>query len=281
MLPALLLQLIAAQAGEPLVLEWNAPPACPPAESVKGRLGKLSGTAAATITQQPAGWHIEVRVSERTRELTTRSCEEAGDAAVLIIQLGLAAPAEPIPAPAPEVLPPPPPDPVSALHAQLIGGAELVWLPTPSLRFGASFSLYRASFALTVDLTTGLPSRFAGGPTAKAFVTVQLPIHAQLGGCWIFQPTDSVQAGPCLHAAAGWLLARGENVSSPGVTSVALWSAGPGGRLWLQLGSWVELLAAAVARFGPRPSVSFEGTAPIVEAAAVSVELSAGIGVHF
>lgn len=280
----LMLRLGAAPTADLLSFEWNAPPACPPVESLRARLSHLSGRAVATATEQPLGWKLEVRVNESVRELTTGTCEEAADAAVLIIQLGLSpSPAAPVPPPAP-----PPPAviaPVSeqspwAIHASLIGGAGFAAWPQPMPRFGASGSLQHRQLAATLEVTTALPARFSGGPTAASAATVQVLIAVQLGGCWLFG-SGAATFGPCLDAEVGWLQARGENVSSPRLASIAIWSVGPGARATLALTSWLELLASVAVRFGPRPSIFFEGSPPVVQAGPVSVDLLAGIGVRF
>ncbi len=154
-----ILRLVAAQSGSLLTFEWVAPPACPPTESLRARLGDLSGRAVATVTEQPSGWKLELRVNESVRELTTRTCEEAADAAVLIIQLGLTrrdgVDATPAPASAPVVVAAPE-EPFWTMRASLIGGAGLVTWPQALARLGAAASLHHGRYAATLDVTTEL-----------------------------------------------------------------------------------------------------------------------------
>lgn len=271
MLGAWLLLQLAAADGEGLRLEWSAPPGCPQAEQVRARLAGHAGRAAVTVTGAEAQWKLVVRIEDSVRELTTRSCDEAADAAVLIIQLALAPPARAA-APAPP--------PAWVVRAGLVGGATLGWVPKALAQLGVSASVSLASLALTLDVRTALPVRFAGGPVDGAAVTLHQALDAQVGVCWLFD-AGPARVGPCAHGALGVLLVRGENVSAPRSTSLALLAGGPGVRATVRLVSWLELLAAAVWRFGTRPSVSFEGGPPVVEAGPASLDLFGGLSARF
>jgi len=271
MLGALLLLQLAAADGDGLRLEWSAPSGCPPAEQVRARLAGHSGHAAVTVTGAETEWKLVVRVNDSVRELTTHTCDEAADAAVLIIQLALA-PGAPAAAPAPP--------PRWVVRAGLVGGAALGWVPKALAQLGVSASLSRGSLALALDARTALPVRFAGGPVDGASVTLQQALDVQVGVCWLFE-VGPARVGPCAHGAVGWLLARGENVAAPRTTSVALFAGGPGVRATVRLVSWLEVLAAAVWRFGTRPSVFFEGGPPVVQAGPVSLELFGGLSARF
>lgn len=273
---ALLALVVAGQAGA-LHFEWTAPPSCPTAAALRARLGNVAGVASATVREEAGGWVLEVRARDSTRTLVAKTCEEAADAAVLIIQLALT--------PSPRALPEPPlvsPVPVEAaptwsLHAAVAGGASLAWFPSPLVRLGVTLSARRGPLAFGVDLTTALEQRYAGGPTAEAAVAVRAVFDGQLHGCWYFD-AERFSAGPCVQAALSSLEVRGLNVSSPRASSTLLWSAGPGARASFRLTGWLEVLAATALRFGPRPSVFFEGAAPVLEAGPVAVDLWAGVG---
>ena len=288
---ALSLKLWIAQAGPPpsLSLQWIAPSACPPLESVESRIGKRVGTATAEVTELGSGYHLVVTVNEHVRVVDTRTCEEAADAAVLIIQLGLGAPAVPEPPPstpppgqkaAPAPSPPPPIASPRQLEAGLLGGASLAWFPQPIARVGATFALRRDPWLFALDLTSGLPVTFKGGPTSTSSATFSVPVEGQLEGCWQAHAGPAT-FGPCLAIALGWMRGRGNNVSGPKTSSVVGVFGGLGGRAHLALTDWLDLWFEAFARTGSRPSLFFEGSLPLIEANWLSVDLSAGFGVRF
>ncbi|MER2563798.1 MAG: hypothetical protein ABTQ32_23915 [Myxococcaceae bacterium] len=271
-----------------LEFEWSAPATCPTAEVVRARLGEVTGKASATVTERAAGWVLQVRANESVRELTSRTCEDAADAAVLIIQLALKSSRE---APAPTVEPQPPPGdpplpevvlpPVEParwrVHVALSGGALVGWLPKVVGRLGVSVALERSSLVLFLTVHTGFPQRYDGGPTPTAALNIHQLVDAQAGGCWAFT-AGRLRVGPCLDGGAGLVLIEGLNVSAPKSSVVVVPHGGPGVRATFAVTEWLELLASAWGRASARPSISFQGSSPVVEASWVSAEFLVGAG---
>lgn len=268
-----------------LEFEWSAPATCPTAEVVRARLGAVTGKASATVTERAAGWVLQVRANESVRELTSRTCEDAADAAVLIIQLALKSSRE-----APVVVEPPPPvDPTPevvlpaveparwSVHVALSGGALVGWLPKVVGRLGVSAALERSSLVVFLTVHTAFPQRYEGGPTPTAALNVHQLVDAQAGVCWAFT-AGRLRVGPCLDGGAGLVLIEGLNVSAPKSSVVVVPHGGPGVRATFALTEWLELLATAWGRASARPSISFEGSSPVVEASWVSAEFSVGAG---
>lgn len=263
-----------------LEFEWSAPATCPTAEVVRARLGAVTGKASATVTERAAGWVLQVRANESVRELTSRTCEDAADAAVLIIQLALKSSREaPVvaPQPLPEVVLPAVDPPRWSVHVALSGGALVGWLPKVVGRLGVSAALERSSFVVFLTVHTTFPQRYEGGPTPTAALNVHQLVDAQAGVCWAFT-AGRLRVGPCLDGGAGLVLIEGLNVSAPKSSVVVVPHGGPGVRATFALTEWLELLASAWGRASARPSVSFQGSSPVVEASWVSAEFSVGAG---
>jgi hypothetical protein len=264
-------------------LSWNAPSGCPAATELEKELetAGLDGAASATVTESAGGFLLELEVNGARRSLTTPTCAEAAHAAVFFVRVGLEHERPAVEAPAPPP-PPPPPAPAWSIGVSAIAAAGLVALPRPLARFGVSVRLQRGAWAGTLEATSSLAQRFAGGPTATSGATLREPLDAQLGACRFFDLAGGwLTAAPCLHLAVTWFSATGDNVSDPRSTSAALWSAGPGARVYLTRLQWLEVFVAGAVRFGSRPSVSFQGTEPFVEGSPVSLEVGAGAGVRF
>ncbi|MBL8953100.1 MAG: hypothetical protein JNK82_20150 [Myxococcaceae bacterium] len=282
------LSVVAALAGaEPsLSFTWEAPVECPPAESVRGRLGGgLTGVVRAKVEQRPQAFELFIDVDGSTRSLTTGTCEQAADAAVLIVRLALAGAAEPAPAaaaPPPAVTAPLEPQPVPLpvdLHVAALAVTEVLGLPRASFGFGGSAAARVGPVAFVLDVWSSLPQRYSGGPTADAQVELHAPFALRAGPCAWFG-TGRLQGGPCVMGGAAWVTARGLNVTDPKVSTTVLGAAWPGARLLLRVASLVELQAVAAVRVGAAPTVRF-GTAPAVVQggwADLSLAVAAGVG---
>lgn len=274
---------VALITGATLEFEWNAPATCPTTEVVRARLGAVSGKASATVTERASGWLLQVRANDSVRELTSRTCEDAADAAVLIIQLALtpsrqSAVVDPELPPAAVVAEPASTDPPTwRLHLALSGGGLLGWLPKLVGRLGVTGALERTSLVVLLSVHTGFPQRYDGGPTPTAAVNVHQVVDAQAGVCWAFT-AGRLRAGPCLGAGAGLLLVQGLNVDMPRSSVVLVPHGGPGVRATFTITDWLEVLAMAWGRASARPSVSFEGSQPVVEASWASAEVMLGLG---
>jgi hypothetical protein len=278
-----LVVVIALLGQAPLEFVWNAPASCPSSDIVRARLGALAGTASATITERSSGWELEVRVNETVRALVSKSCEEAADAAVLIIQLALGE--QPSVVVEPPVLEQPVTSPtVEApawrFHAALHVGGALGWLPQPLGHLGASFSAERRALVLLVRAQTSLPQRYTASMPADAAVDLHLLVEGQLGACWAFS-VGRVRLGPCAVIGLGALSVAGRNVIAPRTSTIAVFNGGPGVRATVPLGSWFELSGGLFGRATARPQVSFEGFPTVVEGFWAGAEAFVGAGGTF
>jgi hypothetical protein len=271
--------LLVAQTGQSgLTFRWAAPPSCPPESSVRSRLGDLVGSTSVTITAEGGQWQLEVVAADSVRRLATSTCEEAADAAVLIIQLALNGPTTTPPPPPPDARAPlTPPELRWAAHARALGGVTVGWLPLAMPRAGAALELQRGPVVVGLEGTFSTPQRIAGGPTATAAVDVQVPLHLQLDGCWRFA-LDRFGLGPCVVGALSLFSAEGLNVSNAKKSTVVVWSGGAGLRASFQLTSWLELVGTGAVRLGSRPSIYFEGFPAFAQAGAISGDLLLGLG---
>lgn len=278
------LAVFALVSGASLDLEWSAPASCPSVEVVRARLGALSGTARATVTERTSGWMLQVRANESVRELTTRSCEEAADAAVLIIQLALSTTSPDAGAPPQEPSPSVVSEPVAAepiapwsFHAAVHVGGLGGWLPQVLGHLGATFTAERGGLVMLVQAQTSLPQRYAAGGDSPAAVAMHLFVDVQAGACWAFA-VGPLRTGPCGVVGIGGLSVAGSNVASPKTSTVLVPHGGAGLRASLPLGSWFELSAGLFGRASARPQVSFQGSSPVVEAGWASLEGFFGAG---
>jgi hypothetical protein len=279
---ASLLVVVALLGQRPLEFVWSAPASCPSSDIVRARLGALTGTASATVTERTSGWELEVRVNDTVRSLVSKSCEEAADAAVLIIQLALGA--APV-AVAPPVLEQPITAPSEAprawrFHAALHVGGALGWLPQPLGHLGVSFSAERGALVFLARAQTSLPQRYPTMVPAGAAVDLHLLVEGQLGACWAFS-IARVRLGPCAVIGLGALSVAGRNVIEPKTSTIALLHGGPGLRATVPLGSWFELSAGLFGRATARPQVAFEGFPAVVEGFWAGAEAFVGAGGAF
>lgn len=164
MLLVAFLRATAAEAAEPVAIDWKAPPECPTREQVRSDVLRLAGEtettesrARTTVLRESNGrWRVNIQfvgAVEGTRTLTAQSCDSAARAAALVIALAVNPEAasrisqqllETEPAP-PEVTPPPPapveptppkppprasvpPAPVVLLRADIPGPREARWV---------------------------------------------------------------------------------------------------------------------------------------------------------
>jgi hypothetical protein len=279
---ASLLAVVALLGQAPLEFVWNAPASCPTSEIVRARLGALSGSASATITERTSGWDLEVRVNDTMRSLVSKSCEEATEAAVLIIQLALGAPLPAVERPVLEqpVTAPTEAPPAWRFHAALHVGGALGWLPQPLGHLGASFSAERRALVFLVRAQTSLPQRYTTNLPAGAAVDLHLLVEGQLGACWAFS-IGRVRLGPCAVIGLGALSVAGRNVKDPKTSTIAVLHGGPGLRATVPLGSWFELSAGLFGRATARPQVAFEGFPTVVEGFWAAAEAFVGAGGAF
>jgi hypothetical protein len=270
MAPALLWPLL----GHAVVLTWSAPTECPDVAWLQQQLPEtLAGDATGSVEVLDSGYLLKLRINGAERTLHTATCDEAGRAAVFFIRGGLEKHEE-VPAARVEA------GPRWGFDIGAQATLGLAGLPQPAIRFGASLRAQRGPWGAVLDVGSSLSARYEGGPNAASSATVREPLDAQLGACRFFE-VGRVELGPCVHGSVTWFMASGENVTAPKQTSVALWAAGPGLRAYLKAVDWLDVSAGAVARFGSRPSVFFDGSAPILQGSVFSLELSLAAGVRF
>lgn len=277
---AVLLTVVMFSAPGSLELEWNVPAGCPDVEVARARIGPLSGRASATITEHASEWQLVVQVANTDRRLTTKRCEEAVDAAVLIIKLAL----EPS-AVAPdvtEITPVPPPPVIAApptpLTFQLGAVASVIlgWLPKPLVRFGAAFTMRGERLLLLAQLHTALPQRYpVEGSTGEAVVHAVADLDAGL--CWAFL-LGQVRLAPCGRGGVALVSVAGEQLAVPRQALVLAPHGGPGLRISLELTSWLEASLTGWARIGAFPIITFEESREVLRGNVLSGDLALGIG---
>lgn len=268
-----------------LDLEWSAPAGCPTIEVARARIGPLTGQASVVITERASEWALVVKVGPTERQLVTQRCEEAADAAVLIIQLGLRPRAPDVTSTgAPDAgNPVPPPEPVepapTPLHFQLGPTASVVfgWLPQPLVRFGLGFTVRRDALVLLAHLQTALVQRYLIDGSADGAARVQVLGDLDAGACWSF-PVGPARLSPCLLGGAALVSVVGENLVTARQATVLAPHLSPGARVSLELTSWLEASLSGWARVGAFPVVTLEESREVVRGNLVGGEAVLGIG---
>jgi hypothetical protein len=263
--PQVLLALALTQAAPRFQLVWSVPcGARPDAEQI---VGDASGDAVVSVTHEGSKWHLQVMLPSGVRELDAGTCEEAVEAATLILKLSF--PATPV-VHVPEPPPPPTPDP-QALEVRVEGAvaANAGALPSVTPRFMAGFSLSSGAWSGGLTLRAGLRG-FYGGPPRFA---VYPALGAELSGCYLAH-VRMIRIGGCAVAGVEWWRASG---------------TGPGEEAWLELGAdfrasidvtaQLYTFGTAGPRFGlRRPQIVFDDGAPVFTAGVVSGEARVGFG---
>lgn len=251
---------------------------------MRGRLGAARGTANVLVEPTATGFHVDVTANGQRRTLEAGTCEEATEAAVLILRLALeGAPSPPPPPAAPP--PPPPPAPAPApeavpWRAQLtaLGSARLARWPFALGGGALALDLSKHPWHAEVLLRTWGPVRSAAG-SEGAGITLHPALEGELSACWL-PALGPVRVGACALAGLGWWRIAGDGVRTPNESSLALWSLGGGARLQWPLWRGLTLEARGFLVGGPRPEVSLDG-APVLSAQPLGVDLSAGLGWAF
>ena len=268
-------------------LSWTAPPDCTARPDVAALVGDTPGAAAVVITQRDARWHVTIDFlapAPGHRSLEAGTCEEAAEAARLLLRLGARGIVPPETPPSPLVAPPPPPaPPVEAPPAPLffsvaaLAGVQVLGLPRADPRFGALAWLGSDPWNLVVELSTGLPARYSGGPVAGAAVEVHPVLDGLVAGCFAHAWPAARLAG-CAELQVAWWRLRGIDVSDPRSGGSALVAVGPSVRAWFPIGRFGLLAGAALRPTLLKPRATFEGYGDALEAGTVIAALEAGIG---
>lgn len=306
---ALCLLLLLAGAGaraesSAFSLAWSAPKDCAPRPDVGALLGDARGEAAVTIAPLARGWELRLSFSAPVageRVLRTDTCREAVEAALLLLRIGAhgvppdtaettspTQPDTPTPpeapvTPTPEETPPPPPLPTPATaFAALVAsvGVQTTVLPSAAPRFGVQGWLGRGPLSVFASVATGVSTRYDGGPSPHAGVEVWPVMDAVLAGC-VTAHRSAVRLGGCVDLEAGWWRLRGVGVSLPREGDAALLAMGPAVRALVTFGRLALLVGAAARPTLLRPRASFDGREPTLEAGALVLEATAGLGLSW
>jgi hypothetical protein len=291
----------------PLDLAWNAPAACPDAQSerdeVRRRVGQLAGDRRTTrvfadiaIRSDASGafqLSLRTRVGDTTgeRDLTGRDCRQLADAAALVLALlinpdAALAPVPPPPASPPSLPAPPNPaeaDPARVAHlAAGIEGALATSL-LPGVAAGLSTRLSFLHGPLEVSLR-------AGGYFPKEQTTAAYPgarasfylLESALSLCARTSPTRPMSAVVCLGGAALRLHGESAGVSTPGAAT-AYWPealAEVAGYLRLTRRARLRI-GTEVRGLGHRPDFAILGLGSVYRPGTTSLRGSLGVDMLF
>lgn len=290
MLPLLTLFALPAAlaASDPtgFTLGWKVP--CAAAPEVSELVGAASGAAGVEVAPEGVKWRLVVRFLspvEGERVMRTGTCEEAAQAALLIVRLGargqpavparepLLPPADPPPSLAVEDRPEPP-----RFSLAVTALAQQGTLPTLVSRFGVTAGLEWAERWMGLfSLRGGGQTVVPGGPTPESRVVVQPLIGGQISACW--QPHGGrVSGGPCAVVGAEAWQVEGVNVARPRGASGISAVAGLDARGAVQLWEGLSVTATLGGRVGlVRPSVYFEDSGTVFQSGALSAEGELGL----
>jgi hypothetical protein len=183
-----------ASPSPPSVVDWHAPPGCPDAAYVNGKLAAFEHrmstppglTARADVSRGPSGdWRVDLRLSEGTpagrRSMTSTSCAALADAVALVLALAADARRRE----ATEAMPPAPPVPSAPSDAPASAPSDASTPP-------------EAPRALSPQAG---PARDDGGSPARGVPTVPRPTFAFASGVFV----DSGVL-PSVGAGLAWTL---------------------------------------------------------------------------
>lgn len=280
----LFLTLAMLAASEPAFsIDWNVP--CAAAPEVSELVGSAKGKVEVEIAPEGNGWRLRMNFvvpASGERVMHTATCEEAAQAALVLVRLsarGQRAPPLPINSTqVPEVLEPePPPPPPSALHGSIALGvlAQHGPLPTVASRLALTFGLeWGSGWGLFLSGRGGLPTVLLD---AGARVTAQPLIGGQLSFCW-FPRAGRFAGGPCAALGAEAWEVKSENVGIPRTSTAASVGAGIDARGSVQLWSGLSLTASIGARVAlVRPSVYFRDSGVLFQSSPFAAEGELGI----
>ncbi len=234
----------------PIALDWQAPAECPDGSQVLEEIGRLLGTEAplpsapvsvrAAVSRVGDSWSIELVTkigdSAGERSFTADTCQRLGEAAALVVALAIrpAPPPEPPTPPAPAA-PTPPPAAPRALALRPLIAADLGVLAKPGLSAGAAVGLIAGDLRFELQLARGLSQRTAFASKADASLDLQIPISAEILGCWALNQ-GALEVSGCAGFQGSQLRGAAAGISDPGAGRSwwlgALGGAALGWRLW-------------------------------------------------
>lgn len=217
-----------------LVLEWTAPPDCPPASEVRAMVARLLGGAihlppdrtleVRARVGQGATWQVEIETGSepqvRRRLLEAESCKGLADATALIVALMIdphaveadahpVTPAPPMPAPrsqAPRGLP-------TRFSVGLSATASLGILPALDAGVGGSLGLLHGAWRFELQGSYGL--RRDQSVAVSSLDNAHGTFNYLGGSAGVCRDLGSrgVSFGPCAEVAFGILSAQGYGVT--------------------------------------------------------------------
>lgn len=259
---------------------WTAPEGCPSQAELRARLGEVRSRVEAQVAHHD-GFVLTLSIDEQRRTLRAKTCAEAADVAVFLIELS--AQQQPGRAPlrlrsAPEPTPvvettPVEPEQTLRWSVAAVAGAEWMAMPQPILRVGAAVQLDVAWLRLLVSIRTSSPLRFG---SRRGPVVVFPFIDVQLGVCRLVSWGD-FSFGPCIEGAVGGIRAWAPTAGpTPEEKFVAVWSAGPVARAAYLVRPGVELLGFVGVRLGAEPVYRVSGEA-VVRASYAGLDTGLGL----
>lgn len=286
LLPNLAVIALAVSSPARFALTWQVP--CAPAPDVIELVGQAEGSAAVEVAPRGDNWRLAVRFlspQAAERVMVTQTCEQAAQAALLVVRLAAggapAPPRTPVTSPQVEkpalVVAPAPPEPPQRSLA-LAALAQQGPLPTFVSRLGVAAGLeWDERWLGLLSLRLGLQTVVPGGPTADARVLVQPILGAQLSGCW--QPrAGRFSGGPCATVGAEAWVVRAENVARPREATAFFVTAGLDARGAVQLWEGLGVTAALGGRLAlVRPSVSFQDSGTLFQSSLFCAEGEVGL----
>ncbi len=264
-----------AQVRGPLSLAWEAPPGCPTRDDVVAAVTRLRPhafqrpasipvDAVGRVSRDGNAWSLglDIRVSgdASERSVTADTCDEAADAAAVILALVIeqAGRREPERVAAPTVAPASSGGDGLQFIARLHGAVDVGTLPSVAPGLGASVGVSRSW--LRVELgATWFPSQRASSDNGRS-VDIGL-VSGELRVCATPLRTTRLAAGLCAGLAGGVLYAQGLGFDLDRSDVTPWWSPLAGVtvnvRLWRAL--WALALVEAGVTLGAPRFVSGEG----------------------
>jgi hypothetical protein len=289
MWPFVVLTLVLSQtAVEPphFILKWNVP--CAHAPDVTGLLGNLRGEASVNITRiETAHWRLEVAFASPSADVRTveaQSCEEAADAALLLLKLGATeedetvAAIEPVQVEQPPVAAPAPPLAPFQVRINLGAVADIGALPAATPRLAVSVGLSRGLFEGLLSLRVGIPSNYGPEPTSGARFELHPALGGQASAC-VLQSVGRFRLGGCAVFLAEWWRWAGYDVQLPSSGSEVWLAAGVDAKLTIDFGDdWFAVASAGTRISVRRAQFAFGTHAPVFEVPIAAAEGELGVG---
>ena len=226
----------AAEEGdaERLLLEWIAPPPCPPAAELRAMVARLLGGTihlppnrtleVRARVEQGATWQVEIETGSepqvRRRLLEAESCSGLADATALIVALMIDPTAVEAdtrtseqPRTMPDPRPPVPPESPNRFSVGFLGTASLGILPALDAGLGGSLALLRGAWRFELRGSYGL--RRDQNVAVSSLDSAHGTFNYLGGSAGVCRDLGSrrVNFGPCTEVAFGILSAQGYGVT--------------------------------------------------------------------